>query len=140
VRPDEEVAEAARLMCDHSVGALIVTDASGETPIGVLTDRDIVRMIAAGLDPKVARVGQFAAAPLRTVCVADSLLEAVRKMREHGVRRLPIVDGEGRLIGIVSLDDVLTLLAKELAYAAGAIGSEIEHERRLGAGAGRATR
>jgi CBS domain-containing protein len=133
VRPTDTVASAARLMCDHCVGALVVTDDSGVTPLGVITDRDLVWMIAETLDPRVAEVGQFVRAPLQTVCVSDSLSDVTQKMREHGVRRLPIVDSEARLIGLVSLDDLLVLLGRELGDAAAAITSEIEHERRIGA-------
>jgi len=141
VQPTDTVAKATPLMCDHSVGALVITDATGVTPLGVITDRDLIWMIAEGLDPQVAEVGQFVHAPLHTARVTDSLSEVTHKMREHGVRRLPIVDQEGRLIGLVSLDDVLVLLGRELADAAGAISGEMAHERRIGAahkpGAGR---
>jgi CBS domain-containing protein len=132
VEPSEKVAKAARLMCEHSVGALVITDASGSTALGVITDRDLVWMIAEGLDPREAEVGQFVHASLQTASVSDGLSDVIRKMREHGVRRLPIVDGEARLIGVVSFDDVLVLLGRELADAAGVITGELEHERRIG--------
>lgn len=133
VQPGDTVAKAARLMCDHSVGALVIADASGMTPLGVITDRDLVWMIAEGLDPRVAEVGQFVRSALHTARVSDSLSEVTHKMREHGVRRLPIVDQEARLLGMVSLDDVLVLLGRELGDAAEAITGEIAHERRIGA-------
>ncbi len=133
VQPADTVAKAARLMCDHSVGALIITDPSGATPLGLITDRDLVWMVAEGLDPKAAEVGQFVRSPLHTARVTDSLSDVTHKMREHGIRRLPIVDQESRLIGLVSLDDVLVLLGRELADAAGAISGEFVHERRIGA-------
>ena len=133
VQPTETVARAARLMCDHSVGALVITDESGVTPLGVITDRDLVWLIAEGFDPQVAAVGQFVHSPLHTARVTDSLSEVTRKMQEHGVRRLPIVDQEARLIGMVSLDDVLVALGRELAEVAGAITGELARERRIGA-------
>jgi CBS domain-containing protein len=132
VQPTETVARAARLMCDHSVGALVITDESGVTPLGVITDRDLVWLIAEGFDPQAA-VGQFVHSPLHTARVTDSLSEVTRKMQEHGVRRLPIVDQEARLIGMVSLDDVLVVLGRELAEVAGAISGELARERRIGA-------
>ena len=132
VSPSEKISQAARMMCDRSVGALVITDESGETPLGIVTDRDIVWMIAEGLDPKEAEVGQFAQAELQTVCVNDSLSDVTHKMRESGVRRLPIVDTERRLIGLVSLDDVLVLLGREMSDAAATISGEIEHERHIG--------
>jgi len=129
----DTVSRAARLMCDHSIGALVVTDDSGSTPLGVITDRDLVWMIAEGLDPKAAIVGQFIQSALHTVCVTDSLSDVTSTMNEHGVRRLPIVDQEERLIGMVSLDDVLVLLGRELAAVAGTITGELKRERRSGA-------
>ena len=134
VEATDTVARAARLMCDHSVGALVISDDSGVTPLGVITDRDLVWMIAEGLDPQVAEVGQFVRSRLETVRVSDSLSEVTKKMREHGVRRLPIVDSEARLLGLISLDDVLVLLGRELADIAGTISGELEHERHIGAG------
>jgi len=131
---------AARRMCDHSVGALVITDDTGVTPLGVITDRDLVWMIAEGLDPHLAQVGQFVRAELHTVGVNESLSDVTRKMREHGVRRLPIVDQEHRLLGLVSLDDVLVLLGRELADAAAAVDVEMASERHISAARDRAQR
>ena len=125
------VADAARIMCDHSAGALVITDATEDTPLGIITDRDLVWMVAEGLDPKRATIDQFARPRLQTAILTDSLSEVTTKMREHGVRRLPIVDPEGHLVGLVSLDDIVVLLGHELADAAAAIGTELEHERHL---------
>ena len=133
IQPSATVAEAARLMCEQSVGALVITDASGITPLGIITDRDLVWMIAEGLDAREATVDQFVRSILQTVHVSESLSDATKKMRESGVRRLPIVDQESRLLGIVSLDDILVLLGRELADAAAAITCELDHERRIGA-------
>jgi len=132
VQPADTVARAARLMCDHSVGALVITDDSGVTPLGVITDRDLIWMIAEGLDPQVAEVGQFVQSPLHMACVTDGLSEVAHKMQEYGVRRLPIADRENHLLGIVSLDDILVLLGRELADVAAAVTSELAHERRIG--------
>jgi CBS domain-containing protein len=133
VKPTDTLATAARLMCDRSVGALVITDDSGATPLGIITDRDLVWMVAERLDPSVAEVGQFVHSPLQTVRVSDSLTEVARTMRTHGVRRLPIVDTEQRLIGLVSLDDLLMRLGRELADVAGVVTAELEHERGIGA-------
>ena len=132
IQPSATVAEAACLMCEQSVGALVITDASGVTPLGIITDRDLVWMISEGFDARETTVDQFVRSPLQTVRVSESLSDATKKMRESGVRRLPIVDQEGRLLGIVSLDDILVLLGRELADAAAAISGELEHERRIG--------
>lgn len=132
VDPSRTLIEAARLMCKHSVGALVVTDATGVTPIGILTDRDLVWMVAEGLEPKKAEVGQFVQGELQTALVTESLADVARKMRDHGVRRLPIVDQERRLLGIVSLDDLIVLIGRELADVATTIGGELDHERQIG--------
>jgi CBS domain-containing protein len=71
------------------------------------------------------------------VSITDSLSDAMRAMREHGVRRMPIVDREARLLGIVSMDDVLVLLGQEFADAAATITSELQQERRIGTAARR---
>jgi CBS domain-containing protein len=131
VRPDETVREAAKRMCRHDVGALVVTDEPDGTPLGIITDRDVVWMIAEGLDPALAVVGSLLQIPLHTVRVSDGLAAAARAMRTHGVRRLPILDDTGRLAGLVSLDDLLGVLGREVADLAATVDAEIARERRL---------
>jgi CBS domain-containing protein len=106
--------EAAALMREHHVGSLVVVDegAQGRVPVGILTDRDIVvRGVAEGLDPSVARVGDVASRTPVAVAPDQDLDEALELMAEHRVRRLPVVD-DGRLVGVVSQADV-ALEAKE---------------------------
>lgn len=131
IEPSCTIREAARQMLEHSVGALVVTDASGTTPLHIVTDRDLVVMLGEGLDPDVATVACLAHKPLQTIEVGASVAEAAHRMREAGVRRLPLVDAEGRLVGIVSLDDVLVDLGREMADIERTIRSEISHEREL---------
>jgi CBS domain-containing protein len=118
-------------MVEHSVGALVISDDSGTTPLHVVTDRDLVIMLAEGLDPDEATVECLAFPPLRTIDVGAGLGDAARVMRETGVRRLPIVDQEGRLIGVISLDDLVAELGRELADIQRAIRGEIGHERHV---------
>ena len=139
------IVEAARRMRDNVVGALVITEPSRSTPLGIITDRDLVVMVAEGLDPREAAVSQFLRLPLQTATITDGLPEVTRKMRDYGIRRLPILDTEGRLAGLVALDDVLVFLGEEMADVAAAIRGELDHERELsaepaaGAGAGKAT-
>lgn len=128
VEPSCTLSEAARHMTMLSVGALVIADAPGSRPVGIITDRDLVKMIGEGLDPKVATVAGFAGAPLETIGVGEPTSRALAAMREHGVRRLPIVDDQGRLAGIVSLDDVLLMLGEEMAAVADTIRREFESE------------
>jgi CBS domain-containing protein len=122
---------AANEMIDHSVGALVITDASGTTPLHIVTDRDLVVMLSEGLDPDKATLDCLAHKPLRTISVDASLADAAHEMRDEGVRRLPIVGAEGQLVGIVTLDDLLVTLGREMTDVERAIRSEISHERHV---------
>jgi CBS domain-containing protein len=97
------IAEAARMMRDEDIGDVIVTD--GDRPVGIVTDRDIaVRAIAAGSDPSSTQVSKVIG-PLVTVAPTETIQEAMRRMRDANVRRLPVVESD-RVIGVVSLGDL----------------------------------
>jgi CBS domain-containing protein len=97
------IAEAARMMRDDAIGDVIVTD--GDRPVGIVTDRDIaVRAIAEGSDPSATPVSKVIG-PLVTVAPTGTIQEAMRRMRDANVRRLPVVEGD-RVIGVVSLGDL----------------------------------
>jgi CBS domain-containing protein len=131
VQPETTILGAARIMMERCVGALVISDASGEVARGIVTDRDLLYMISEGMDPKTATVGCFAQPRLHTVRVDESVTDVTAAMRKHGVRRLPVVDAEGRLVGLVSLDDILALLGREFGDVAGTLSEELEHERRV---------
>jgi CBS domain-containing protein len=131
IGPSCTIREAARRMIEHSVGALVITDPSGTTPLHIVTDRDLVVMLGEGLDPDQGTVDCLAYKPLQTIGIGASLADAARAMRAAGVRRLPIVDSERRLVGVVSLDDVLVALGREMSDVEKAIRSEIAHEREV---------
>jgi CBS domain-containing protein len=98
------IMEAACAMRDNDIGDVVVLD-NGRL-CGILTDRDIVvRALAAGCDPNRTSVGEICSRALVTLAPDDSTGQAVRVMREHAIRRLPIEDG-GRVVGIVTLGDV----------------------------------
>jgi len=128
IRPTSTVTEAAREMVEFSVGALVITDPSDGTPVGIITDRDLVVLLAEGGDPGEVTIEKLVHSPVRTVSVKETLHDVTRRMHHYGVRRLPIVNEEGRLVGIVSLDDVLLLLGQEMGEVAGTIESGIVHE------------
>jgi len=110
------VMEAAKLMRENHVGAVVVLgDGNGACrPVGVVTDRDIVvEVIACGLDPETILVEDIMLQSLHTVSEKEGVFTTIRLMREHGVRRLPVVNETGELAGIVSLDDLIALLATE---------------------------
>ena len=124
--------DAARQLMQDSVGALVIIDVSTSKPVGIITDRDLVAMLAKGLDPKQTNVDWFSQPPLETVRIDDAIEVATEKMRESGVRRLPVLDAEGRLAGIVSLDDVLVLLGREISDVASAVETGLVQERAVG--------
>ena len=117
VQPGSTAREAARLMRQHHVGDVVVVEERGgkRVPAGIVTDRDLVVEIAAPeLDPSAITVGDIMAQDVATVKENTGIFEAIQYMRSKGVRRLPVVDGSGGLVGILALDDLLELLAEEL--------------------------
>ncbi|GAA2543471.1 MULTISPECIES: CBS domain-containing protein [Streptomyces] len=104
VGPHTSVAEVARTMRDRDLGAVLVMD--DDRLRGLVTDRDlVVRSVARGGDPEETTVAGACSEDLVTVGPDDDLDRAVRLMREHAVRRVPVVEG-GRPVGIVSLGDI----------------------------------
>jgi CBS domain-containing protein len=97
--------EAARMMRDADVGLIPIVE--GDRLIGTVTDRDIaVRIVAEGKAPDRINVGEIASRELVTIDAAQELDEALRLMAKHRVRRLPVVEKDGKLIGIVAQADV----------------------------------
>lgn len=112
--PEESVLSAARRMSDRNVGTLVVADTRNR-PLGILTDRDLVtRILARGVDPLGTTVRQVMTLDVEAVTEDSSVEDALRLMRRGSYRRIPVVDAESRLVGILSLDDILKTLAAEL--------------------------
>lgn len=124
VSPTATVAEAARLMRDKRVGAVVVT--SSARPAGILTDRDIaVSVVAAGKDPATVPVGEVMHRSPAVIDQDQGIFEAARMFSERGVRRLPVVDRTGNLVGILALDDLLMLLGAEMGHVAQTLSKEL---------------
>ncbi|MGW4026121.1 CBS domain-containing protein [Streptomyces sp. NPDC005009] len=103
VGPQTSVAEVARIMRDRDLGSVLVTD--GDRLRGLVTDRDlVVRSVSRGGDPEDVTVAGACSDDPVTVAPDDDLDHAVRLMREHAVRRVPVVE-DGRPVGVVSLGD-----------------------------------
>ena len=129
---DESVAAAARLMRENHVGCLVVAeDQDGKrVPAGMLTDRDItVAVVAPGLDADAILVGDVMSAEVLSVSDDAGIAEVVELMRVRGIRRLPVTDADGALVGLIAADDILSLLAEEIAGLAGMVSREEKHER-----------
>lgn len=128
------ISGAARLMRENHVGCLVVVEETDgqRIVVGMLTDRDIVTaVVALGLSPETLQTGDVMTTDLVTAREDDSLIDLMRTMRQKGVRRIPVVGGQGELVGVVTLDDVLTILAEELGLLVAAIDSEGKRERRM---------
>ncbi len=117
LKRDDTILEAAKLMRQHHVGDVLVVEERGgiRIPVGIVTDRDlVVEIMAPELDQKVITVGDIMIRELVTVKESVGVFEAIQYMRGKTVRRLPIVDENGGLVGILTLDDLLELLSEEL--------------------------
>jgi CBS domain-containing protein len=112
---DTGIAEAAQLMCEHHVGALVIVDRSSGAPrpIGIVTDRDLVIEVMAKLTrPEILTVADLMSPKLIIADEDDDLLNALERMRGAGIRRMPVVSKSGVLVGLLAVDDVIDLLAE----------------------------
>jgi CBS domain-containing protein len=129
VQSDSAVLEAAQLMRQHHVGDVVVVEERGgvRVPVGIVTDRDlVVEIMAPELDQRVITVGDIMIPELVTVKENAGVSETIEYMRAKGVRRVPVVDNSGGLVGILTLDDLLELLAEELL----ALTRLVQHEQK----------
>lgn len=121
---DDSIQAAAHRMHVARVGTLVVVNEARE-PIGLVTDRDmVVRAVARGMDPNETTVEDIMTTSLRTVEESTPIDRALAMMRAGTCRRLPVVDRNGKLVGLLSVDDVLDLLAEEFNE----IGKLLEQE------------
>jgi CBS domain-containing protein len=127
----EPVSEAISLMRSHHVGDVVVVEstAAGMMPVGILTDRDIVlEILAEGVDLDTVTIGDVMSYELVTVTEDTKLLDTLKLMRDKGVRRIPVVNQKGELEGLLSVDDLLELLAEQLTDIVGLIHKEQARE------------
>jgi len=114
------------------IGSLVIVEQMNggkRIPVGIVTDRDIVvEVIATGLDPAVITVGDVMERELVVGRESDSVLQTLEIMRFKGVRRLPTVDGEGQLVGIVTVDDILEVLSEEFSELSRIVAREQARE------------
>lgn len=128
------VRQAAEMMRNYHVGSLVVTEGSdgAQTPVGMLTDRDIVvGIVAKDVDPLTVTVGDIMSPDPLIAAEEDDVGEILEDMRKQGVRRIPVVDETDKLIGIFALDDLLQMLAVQMDLVAGIVGSQRLEETRL---------
>ena len=133
-RRDTTIKVAARLMRESHIGSLVVVDEPDgkRIPAGILTDRDIVvAVVALGLNPDAIQVGDVMSQELLAVREDAGVAETAELMRMKGVRRLPVTDDAGALVGIVAADDLLMLLAEEMSALAMMVSREHKREKEM---------
>lgn len=134
VRRNEPLAEAVREMRAHHVGAMIVSEPRGDgfIPVGIVTDRDVVcGQLARGADLFCLTVEDVMTPDPVTIPEECGIEEGLRTMSRTGVRRAPVVNEAGELVGLVSLDDLLPVVAQEVNLLAQLIGKQASRERRI---------
>jgi len=112
-QPQHSLGEIARLMDQHNVGAVVITE--GRRPVGILTDRDLALELGArgtSLNTPAVRV---MSTPVTTIDRKEGIFDITQAIRETRVRRLPVVDEDGVLVGIVTVDDLLKVIGRETA-------------------------
>ncbi|MDH5761134.1 MAG: CBS domain-containing protein [Gemmatimonadota bacterium] len=126
-RPDETVVEAARRMKEHGVGSLVVLD-EDRRPMGILTDRDVaMRCVAEGIDAEATEVRDVMSLPVTAMDEDAPIESALQSMAATSTRREPVVDDQGKLVGLLALDDVLSLLVEEAESIGKLLHSQTPH-------------
>lgn len=125
--PGENIRVAARRMADHDVGTLVVVGSDHpREAIGVVTDRDItIRCVAGHLDPDETTISEVMTTPVHSVDEHTPVEDAVAGMARAGIRRLVVTGDENRVVGLLSMDDVLEVVVQE----AGSISRLLEQQR-----------
>lgn len=130
-RPGDALADAAREMRRRHVGCLVVVETAGKMakPVGILTDRDIVcGQLRKGADLYCSTVADVMSTELTTVREDEGVADVIKQLAKAGVRRAPVVNPMGDLVGILSLDDLLPAIAEDLATLARLIGTQSRME------------
>jgi len=133
VEKTESVRTAVDLMRQHHVGDVVVVDQAGKgaRPVGILTDRDIViELLAEDVALDAVNIGDVMSANPVVVDQAVPLLDALGLMQSKGVRRLPVVDASGLLAGLLTVDDVIELLAEQMNALVGVFANEQDREKK----------
>ena len=131
VKADATVLEAAQLMrSQHAGDVVVIKENLDQTiPLGIITDRDVViEVVATELDCRVITVSDIMVRHLSVVKESAGVFETIKIMTSKGIRRLPVVDEHGSLIGIVTLDDLLILLSNEIGSLTKLVTRELKNE------------
>ncbi|ATJ81564.1 CBS domain-containing protein [Halomonas beimenensis] len=129
--PHTEILDAAKLMRAHHVGDLVIVEmrVGLPRPIGMLTDRDlVVEVMAQDVPPSEITVADVMTSDIVTVPEDLEIWETGERMRQHGVRRMPVVAADGSLVGLITLDDLLELFTESLDTMTRLVRNEMRKE------------
>lgn len=127
------IADATEIMREYHVGdVLVVNESEGrQKPVGILTDRDVaLGIVARKVDPSTVNVGDAMTFDLETVSEDADLLHVIEVMREKGIRRIPVVDSDEALVGIVTVDDLIDLMSEIMVDLAHLVDSQRRREQK----------
>lgn len=119
------ISDAAEMMRREDVGSVVIV--KGDRVAGILTDRDIALALALGAATPESDVSEVMTRDVETVTETISLFDLTRTFRNSKVKRLPVTTAEGKLVGLVALDDVLAILSREIFDACGALEKKVGH-------------
>lgn len=124
VEPESTLADAGKVMKQRNVGDVVVVEY--DEPVGILTDRDLAMALAVDGHGPQTPVSEVMSKPVVTIRESQGIFNATQYMLGHEVRRLPVVDEDEKLVGIVTLDDMLRLLSRELANVVKSVEPALE--------------
>lgn len=128
------IIEAAAIMRENHVGDIVIArhENGKYFPSGILTDRDIaLSIVVKGVDPETTTVGNVMSFDLTTVKQHDDLMHVIELMHDKGIRRMPIVDADGAVSGIITVDDILSLMSDMLISMARLVDGQQRREDRM---------
>lgn len=123
--------EVSQQMQKHHVGSVVVTEnfEGKKIPCGIITDRDIALALGSSGKPQDLPVEQIMQSHPITVSKSEGLFQTIKKMRDYGIKRLPVVEDDGSLFGVISADDLLTLMAEEIGHLAKICEAQVSNEK-----------
>jgi CBS domain-containing protein len=134
VEEERSITEAAVIMREYHVGDVVICKVKygKQFPVGIFTDRDIaLEIVARGTDPDSISVGDAMSLELTTVAEDDDLMHVIEVMRDKGIRRVPVIDVDEALVGILTVDDIMDLLSEVLVDLAHLVDRQRKREARL---------
>lgn len=106
IRPDASVVEAASELYDHEIGSLVISEHGVDLPVGIVTKSDINMVVAEGKTPAEISVEEIMSAPITSISTTDTVQTAAELMRDHSIKKLPVMDEEEELVGMLAASDL----------------------------------